>query len=271
MDILVTVNRYYLHPLAVMLKSLLLQTEQKVDVYVMNRTLTAEDFQKVRSWVSDSRLSLYDVHVEKPILEEAPTSKRYQMEIYDRLFACRYLPREMDRILYLDPDLVAIKPVEDLFTMDLGQNLYAAASHVRQVGTAFNELRVGAKANSVYVNSGVLMMNLSLLRDEMDPEEITRYIKRHYLNLNLPDQDIITALYGNRILELDAFEYNMTERMLRFETVVEGRDEAWHHMEEVTRIIHYIGRNKPWRKNYSGRLDIFYLEAARQLAEPEKS
>ena len=31
-------------------------------------------------------------------------------------------------------------------------------------------------------------------------------------------------------------------------------------------VIHYCGRNKPWRQNYIGRLDVFYRETVAALA-----
>ena len=35
-------------------------------------------------------------------------------------------------------------------------------------------------------------------------------------------------------------------------------------------IIHFCGRNKPWRENYMGALDVFYTEAKEALDEKIK-
>ena len=41
-------------------------------------------------------------------------------------------------------------------------------------------------------------------------------------------------------------------------------EEAWMNLawvREHTRIVHFCGRNKPWKKNYKGLLGTFYQEA----------
>jgi lipopolysaccharide biosynthesis glycosyltransferase len=52
----------------------------------------------------------------------------------------------------------------------------------------------------------------------------------------------------------------MTERLLLLQP---GRDErvniGW--VRKNTVIVHYCGRNKPWKDTYHGRLGCFYREA----------
>lgn len=64
------------------------------------------------------------------------------------------------------------------------------------------------------MNSGVLLMNLAVLREKQQEEEIFSYIRTHEKALWLPDQDIISALYGDRILKIDPYVYNMTDKLL---------------------------------------------------------
>ena len=39
-------------------------------------------------------------------LQNAPISKRYPKTIYYRTFAAKLLPQNIDKILYLDPDII---------------------------------------------------------------------------------------------------------------------------------------------------------------------
>ena len=90
-------------------------------------------------------------------------------------------------------------------------------------------------------------------------------------SLFLPDQDVISTLYGDRILLLDALQYNLGEKFylscrLRPRSVGEGRpDLAW--VRQNTVLIHYCGRNKPWKPRYIGELGVFYDEFLRELGE----
>ena len=79
--------------------------------------------------------------------------------------------------------------------------------------------------------------------------------------LILPDQDILTALYGEHVKLIDNLRYNLSDRtLLSYNAVLKkgNVDEAW--VRKNTSIIHYFGRNKPWKKKYIGILDVFYVE-----------
>ena len=84
--------------------------------------------------------------------------------------------------------------------------------------------------------------------------------EQHRRHLWLPDQDLISGLYGDQILQLDSWKWNMTERLYAMQP---GRRErvgiSW--VRENSAIIHYCGRGKPWKGRYLGSLDVFYKEA----------
>ena len=184
--------------------------------------------------------------------------------MYYRIFAAKYLPEALERVLYLDPDVVVNGPVRPLYETPMGDCLFAAASHVRELFRRVNELRLDMDERSPYINSGVMLMNLSRLRAEQREDEVFDYIERHSSALLLPDQDVLSGLYGPRILPLDPLRYNMTERL----AALRGLEPDWVRQNSV--LIHYCGRNKPWKKHYAGRLGFFYQDAlARMEAETE--
>lgn len=267
MNILVTLDINYIHPLSVMLKSLAVNNRQTDDisVYIMSRDLTQLHLKEISQTLQEPRVRLLLCPMDQSPVEGAPTSKRYPLEIYDRLFACRYLPDSLDRILYLDPDLVVLNSLETLWNVSLDKYLYAAASHVGPVGRLFNSIRVGAEDVVPYYNSGVLLMNLEALRKEMDPQAILNYIQAFENALLLPDQDILTGVYGKRILPLDTFRYNMTERLLIRSSVTGGPETTVDWIAEHCNIVHYVGRNKPWKPHYHGKLGVFYRKYEKLL------
>lgn len=270
MNLLVTLNAGYLHPLAVMLKSVV-SSNPGVDfpVYVLHKSLTEEDLNRVREAVGSDRIIFHPIRIDDSSLADAPTSRRYPTEMYYRLFASRYLPEDLDRVLYLDPDLVVLNPLRELYGMSLENHYYAACSHVFIRGIQrFNEFRLNMEKNTPYINSGVLLMNLSLLRQEMDPEEVFTYIRKHRSRLMLPDQDVLSALFGSKTLLVNSLLYNLSElfrnaynnRLFPGETKITL---DW--IRENTVIVHYCGKNKPWKPEYVGELDRFFREVADQV------
>ena len=90
---------------------------------------------------------------------------------------------------------------------------FAAASHTGPFLRKFNELRLDMDEESPYINSGVMLMNLKRLREEQNYNDVFEFIEKRKSLLILPDQDIISSLYGSKILALDTFRYNMTENL----------------------------------------------------------
>lgn len=148
--------------------------------------------------------------------------------------------------------------------MDFQGNLLAACTHVKEFLSRLNQLRLGVEEPCPYLNSGVLLMNLPALRREQSIEEIRQYVERYGSRLTLPDQDILTALYGRRTLLLDTMRFNLSDRILALYNMSPRNDEPrsldWVRQNGV--IIHYCGRNKPWKDTYLGVLDLFYREVA---------
>ncbi len=264
MNLLLTVDKNYVPYMNVMLYSLLKSNpDERVHVYILHSSLKIEDLRETEKVLS-GRGSVRLIEVGEAELQGAPVSSRYPREMYYRIFASKYLPRDMDRILYLDPDIIVKGSLCELYGLDMGQYYFAAASHTGKVMTKLNELRLDLEEKAPYINSGVMLMNLELLRKNQDYSAVFQYIRERKNRLLLPDQDIISGLYGKRIYSLDPLVYNMTERMLYLRWPFE-RDEIMDWVWKNTVIIHYCGRNKPWKENYTGELDVYYRNTVEEM------
>jgi len=262
-NILVTLDENYLPHLNVMLSTLTRFNPDCVfDIYLLHTSI-GQDALKPTEEILGNAGCLISIQANDLKLEYAPTTSRYPKEIYYRIFAARYLPDTLNRVLYLDPDLVVNGSILPLYQMDLGDYYFAAASHTGLLLQKVNTLRLDME-DSPYINSGVMLMNLALLRREQDFDDVFHFIEKRKNLLVLPDQDIISGLYRSRIYALDAFCYNMTERLYQtYAPFEKGLD--WVRKNSV--IIHYCGRNKPWKENYIGQLDVFYKEAVKRMEQ----
>ena len=268
-NILVTLDCNYIPYFNVMLSSLIHSNpNEHFRVFLLNNTIEKQDVESSEKILCGSG-TLELVKINETELDGAPTTDRYPKEIYYRIFAAKYLPQDIDRVLYLDPDLIVNGSVRPLYDTDLGSNYFAAASHIGNILHLINEIRLDMGEESPYINSGVMLMNLELLRKEQSFGEVFDYIKSHKSKLILPDQDIISGLYGDRIIPLDPFVYNMTERLFAFRFQNGGRA-SLKSVRQNAVIIHYCGRNKPWKNNYVGRLNVFYDETVQRMEHGNK-
>ena len=270
MNILVSLNRGYIKQLKIMLFSLSKQhSNADITVYIMHNSLTKQDFSDIEK--ISSRIKAVSVDIPKDFLSEAQTSSRYPTEMYYRIFAAALLPTSVDKILYLDPDLIIINPINELYDMQLGEKLFAAASHIQTKGglNIFNRIRLSMPKESSYINSGVMLMNIKRLREVQDPKEVFEFLDKHNKTLMLPDQDILNAVYAKDIVKIDFLKYNLSERCFGLYNMrPKNRNNKitvdW--VRKNTSVIHYCGRNKPWKQNYFGEFDSFYHELETEAA-----
>lgn len=267
-NILVTVDENYIPYLNVMLASLLHSNpDHYFRVYLLHTSVPESATNETKRILGPSG-ELISIAAKDIGLENAPTTARYPKEIYYRIFAARYLPDNIDRILYLDPDIIVNGSITQLYNLPLENYYFAAASHIGTLLQKVNELRLDMEPDAPYINSGVMLMNLKRLREEQRYEDVFEFIETHKNLLLLPDQDILSSLYGTKILTLDPFRYNMTERLFRQHAPFE-KDLTLTWVRANSVIIHYCGRNKPWKNNYHGQLNVFYDEALSRLKKPE--
>lgn len=259
MDILVTLDENYLPPLQVMLTSLHINNpEASCRIYLLHRGIGQSKLESLGKGLGKMGYNLCPILVDEKLFEKAPATAQYPQEMYYRLLAAHLLPVKLNRILYLDPDLLVINSIKPLWNMDLKDNLFAAAAHTGKTELAnnVNKLRLGTEHK--YFNSGVLVLDLVRARRQIVPEEIFSFVEKHSAELILPDQDILNQMYGKNILELDDFIWNYDAR--NFSTYYmrsTGKaDMPW--VMKNTAILHFCGKAKPWKPFYRHRFGVLY-------------
>lgn len=261
MNLLFCINRKFLSIFLCCLKSIVLNGGYAhYDVYVVHSFFDETMMDAIRRDFRDS-ITFHFIRVSDDLFDGFPETDRYPREIYYRLAATLYLPEELDRILYLDADIVVINSLRELYETDFEGNYYAGCTHVQEFLTKFNRARLRSSKDAAYINTGVLLMNLPVLRENLSLSDICNYVDQQKGPLLLPDQDILSGLYGDKVKLLDTMRYNLSEKILNIYNTSHRREEIdlpWIRRNSV--IIHYCGKRKPWNDDYIGVLNVFYQE-----------
>lgn len=258
-QILTTLDQNYLPRLQVLLTSVYLNNPgEQADIWLMHSRIPAEALEPVSELCRLFGFGFSAVQIDGSSFQGAPVSRQYPKEMYYRLLASQFLPEDLHRIIYLDPDILVINSLRPLWDMDMEGNLFAAASHTGMTELANNINQIRLETDHDYYNSGVLLMDLDRARDEISAQEIFDYVKEHGKELLLPDQDVLNALYGRRTIDLDDAVWNYDTRnyntyLLRSTGVC---DMDW--VMKNTSVLHFCGRSKPWQKGYIHRFGILY-------------
>ena len=157
------------------------------------------------------------------------------LTIYYRLFIPIMFP-EFEKAIYLDSDMVITDDISKLYNIELGSHLLGAVNDGSVYGVKpfaeYIQQALGIELTK-YVNSGVLLMNMSGLREVHFHDRFLELMNRYGFDTVAPDQDYINVLCKDRILLLDGRWNTMPLRG------VPEKDEIG--------IVHYNLNNKPWR------------------------
>ena len=269
MNIFVTLDRNYLNPLKVMLGSLYLNNPgEDFAVYLAADGVEARDLDGLDRLLIGGNVRYHFLEVDAQMFADAPVVRYYSKAMYYRLLAAWLLPESVDRVLYLDPDILVIGKVRELYHMDMGNSLYAAAMHRGLIGisASISKVRLPDHDSDSYFNSGVLLMDLEKLRKDTDRRAIFEYVEKYQHILILPDQDVLNGLFGARIHPIDERIWNYDAR--KFETyrlASQGKaDMDW--VMNNTVFLHFCGKKKPWNAGYAGRFAALYKHYRAMIA-----
>lgn len=270
MNILVTLNSGYLGPLCVMLHSLCESNPTaQFRIFVAHTSLEESAFKKIQASVCTERCRIENVHVPQEKFPGLPYSKRWPQEACYRIFAAHILPPDVDRVLYLDPDIVIINSIEQLYNIDLQGKYFAAATHLFEIMQVVSRVRLKMPPKSVYINSGVMLIDLKRLREEQQVEQVLEYYRNNKIRIRLFDQDILNGLYCEQTLVISALLYNLDERYFKLHNLnpynkTNKIDHQW--VADNTSIIHFCGKTKPWNAKYKGQFGgLFYDEYSKKV------
>lgn len=186
-----------------------------------------------------------------------------------RIFLPELLP-DVDKLLYLDADTIVVDSIEPLWATDLTDHYVAAVTNVFQADHLHHPKTLGLEPR-VYFNTGVLLMNLELMRRDGCTGALRDYALTHRDQLAFPEQDAMNVVVGARRLPLHP-RWNCMNSILLFpwssdvfgpEAVAEaGRNPAIRHFEGPS-------INKPWHYLCEREMRELYSDHRRHTPWPE--
>lgn len=266
-QLLCALDANYLPQLRVLLTSIRLNNPgETFGLYLMHSGLPERELEGLERWCGEAGWEFHSVSVDAALFDGAPVTAQYPREMYYRLLAGQMLPESLSRVLYLDPDILVINPLRELWETDMQGNMFAAAAHTGKTELANNVNRIRLGTDHDYYNSGVLLIDLERCRSEVAPDELFAFVREHRRELVMPDQDLLNAVYGDSILPLDDALWNYDARNFNNYMLRSAGEQDMDWVMENTAILHFCGKAKPWKPNYIYRFGVLYRHYER-LAE----
>ena len=257
-------NNYAQHT-AVAMASVLVNTKvpQKIQFYLIDDEIQQENKEKIIKTVQNLGGNIEFIKIKNSKLEDCYVSGELSRASYFRLDIANILDESIEKIIYLDCDLLVYDDIEKMWQLDMGGKPVAAtcdlgimaSARVRKQKNKF----IGLPFDAPYFNAGVLIMDLKKWRDGNYAEAIIALATQNkYPN---HDQDALNKFFMNNWQEIplrwdvippvfNLFLKIVTKPDLRKKAIEAKLNPA---------IFHYAGGYKPWEYEiHDGFNDKYY-------------
>lgn len=202
-------------------------------VYIMNRDIPQEWFIGIRKRLKCRNSELVDIKLTGDAISKEWKMAPHGGHINYMTFARYLVPQfvEEGKVLYLDSDVIVTRNLNDLFKIELGNHLVAAAKVVFGLED--------------YFNAGVLLINNKLWKEENVQKQCIEITNREHETLPEADQTVLNRVCEGRYIVLDD-TYNF---QIGYDRLAEQRKQYFileKSINPLPAIIHYLSESKPW-------------------------
>lgn len=244
-NVAICVDDNYCQHISPMLYSIDKNTHEKVDVYLIYYKLKPESLEyivrlnEVLTNVEIKIRKLKDYHYERLSLFK---ETKLPTEAYFRLLLPELLPG-IKRVLYLDVDMLILNDLKELYQTKLGNNVMGVVRDFPFTNdkNSWAYFLLG-DAGERYFNSGMLLLNLEVMRKNNIVEKFIKFISETSQYYFLGDQDAFNVFFFYDVKVLG----NENNYIAENQSILEKTN------FDVT-IMHYCGFSdpKPWKLNES--------------------
>jgi lipopolysaccharide biosynthesis glycosyltransferase len=260
-------------PLAVMLRSLAanLEPDSRVEVYAVDDGIDPADKARVQASLTD-RVKLHWVEPCRSTLASLPTWGRMPLTTYQKLTLGEWLPAHVEKVLWLDCDLLVLHDIAPLWSVDLaGRHVFAVPDQrvpfvsSRFGVAAYQDLGIAPQAK--YFNAGVLLVNLARWRKDDVAGQAIHYLQTYRDRVFFWDQEALNGVLAGQWEELDAaWNSHPTIGHLVDHRPMARQNDAADRPTGSIRIVHFSGNIKPWNCSGSSRYHDLYFRYLDQTA-----
>jgi lipopolysaccharide biosynthesis glycosyltransferase len=244
-NIALCMNSKYVMPSVVCITSILENNKTPIDFYILYSSLKNEEIKSIEKLIKkyNDNNSLISIKIDENNNLSGPINGRSK-EAYYRLLIPTVLPKIVDRCLYLDGDTIVQNSLEDFYNTSFDDKAFVVNEDMGEILFYHKERHpiLNIPPQYKYFNSGVLLINLDYFRKNFDVKTIFDYIKNSSDKLKFLDQDVLNALFYDKVKFVDSFMYDYLEILVSHLLVNDNMEKAV--------IVHFI--QKPWKYTYNG-------------------
>lgn len=262
MDIVHCIDNGYVAQCGVTMTSVCLNNmDNMISFHILTNNLSPINRNLLEKTVNGYGKDITFYDVDEQILSKCPIRKGDHVSIatYFRIMIPLLLPKDLDKVLYLDCDLIVRGDLSSLWDVDVSNDAIAAVPDCFTDSVLpYNYLEYDRHLG--YFNAGVLLFNLDCWRKNDVTSAVFRFIQDNPEKLKFWDQDALNYVLKNLKVRLP-LKYNVQERF--WDTPSVFYRSFCDELEEAKRnplIFHFVAPVKPWHKECTSfmKKEYFY-------------
>ncbi len=257
----------YSMPLAATTRSVVahMKNPQKLSLYIIDGGISRINKERIIQNLKSEQVKITWLKGKRSQFKNMQISSTVTIAAYYRLLIPAFLPKEIEKAIYIDSDVIVRSDVETLWNQEIGDNYLLAvqdmgAPLVSSPRGLMNYQELGISADCKYMNSGVLVFNLKKWRQDNTSLAVINYLNDYKQYVRWFDQDGLNAVLAGKWGELDP-RWNQMPYLFRFGSWQESPfgEEEYNNLLNHPYIIHYASREKPWNDNcIHPQKELFY-------------
>ncbi len=270
MNILLSSDDNYARHMGVTIYSLLLHNAMVSDfrIFVVDNNISTKNIAKLQQIISGFPNAEMILIPFKKWADSLHLNMSWPISLssYARLFVGEMLPSDIDRVLYMDSDMLVLDDISELMSADLGDNILGA---VQDQVSRKSKVTVGLHSSDNYFNAGLLLIDLRRWREFGIGKKCLKFIEDHDGQVIHHDQGVLNGLLFNQWLRLP-LKYNvMTVHYIHSYIKLKNYfhdSSSFYDVSEVEKaksnpvILHYTPSftSHPWEENCKHPLRYLY-------------
>lgn len=205
--------------------------EDKIVFHVFTDGIAQSDLDKLKELTQYQNIMIKIYYIDISAFKFLPTTLAWSYATYYRFIMGKVLYGTVDKVLYIDADILCIGSLDGLKNIDMEENIVLAISEQGQ----FNVKRLSLQQGK-YFNAGVLYIDINKWNDAQIAEQAVELLQKNPEKYTYLDQDVLNILLDGKTRFIDR-KWNYLYDMRKMDS----------ELPNGIILIHFIG-DKPWQQ-----------------------
>lgn len=213
--------------------------------YIVASDLSNKTKIKLKILAKDYNINIIIYEINKDFFRDMPIVHEISLATYFRILLPN-LVLDVEKLYYIDADIVCLKDADILFNINLEDNIIAAVPDSKKMNIKRNaDLKL---KQHIYFNAGVLIIDIKEWNNNDTSDRILEVINKYKDIIKYEDQDALNIVLSKKVKYISKKFNCINLKDINIEEIV---------------LLHFANHPKPWNEDWP--LNFMYSDFTKDL------